>query len=98
MFPILLMSVQVLDQQNGMYRCEKCNMEVDNFNWRLILSFCISDMTGQQWVRCFQEQGEVILGITSQELGALFTQDQEQYNAIFAVRFLFASPSPDRLD
>lgn len=77
---------QVLDQNNGFYRCEKCNMEVDNFNWRLILSMSVCDATGQQWVNCFQEQAEAILGMSSQELGALYTQDMEGYNAIFAVR------------
>lgn len=29
---------QVIDQNNGMYRCEKCNREYPNFKYRLLLS------------------------------------------------------------
>lgn len=29
---------KVLDQLNGMYRCEKCDKEFPNFKYRLILS------------------------------------------------------------
>ena len=29
---------KVVDQQNGMYRCEKCDKEFPNFKYRLILS------------------------------------------------------------
>lgn len=33
---------KVLDQQNGMFRCEKCDKEFPNFKYRLILS--VSDL------------------------------------------------------
>lgn len=29
---------KVVDQNNGEYRCEKCNRSYPNFNWRMILS------------------------------------------------------------
>ena len=29
---------KVVDQNNGMYRCEKCNKEFQDFRWRLMLS------------------------------------------------------------
>lgn len=29
---------KVIDQQNGLYRCEKCNREFPNFKYRLLLS------------------------------------------------------------
>lgn len=31
-------SHQVVDLNNGLYRCEKCNSESQNFKWRLMLS------------------------------------------------------------
>jgi replication factor A1 len=68
-----------------MFRCEKCNLEMDTFNWRLILSINVVDMTDNQWVQCFQEQGEDILGIKAQELGDLFISDKESYDKIFEV-------------
>lgn len=47
---------KVQDQNNGMFRCEKCNLELDRFNWRLILSLNLTDMTDNLWTQCFQEQ------------------------------------------
>lgn len=29
---------KVIDQQNGLYRCEKCDSEFPNFKYRMILS------------------------------------------------------------
>merc|ERR1712223_2228798 len=40
---------KVQDQGNGTYRCEKCNVDMDSFKWRLILSFSIADATDNQW-------------------------------------------------
>ena len=68
-----------------MYRCEKCNLEKDIFNWRLILSVNIVDMTENQWAQCFQEQGEQILGVPAQELGDWFISDKEAYDKVFEV-------------
>ena len=68
-----------------MFRCEKCNLELDNYNWRLILSLNLVDMTDNQWVQCFQEQGEDILGVKAQELGDWFISDKEAYDKVFEV-------------
>ena len=75
---------KVQDQGNGMYRCEKCNQEMETFQWRLILSMSVSDATDNQWVNCFQEQGEQILGVTSNELGAMQENDKASYDRVFA--------------
>jgi len=74
---------KVQDQGNGTYRCEKCNMDMDSFNWRLILSFSIADATDNQWINCFQEVGEAILQTSSQELGTMQQMDPEGYNRVF---------------
>ena len=55
---------------------------MDNYNWRLILSFSIADATDNQWVNCFQEQGEAILQRTSQELGMMQQNDPEGYSKV----------------
>ena len=37
---------KVVDQGNGMYRCEKCNESYDSFQWRIMLGVslpCISE-------------------------------------------------------
>ncbi|XP_040583341.1 replication protein A 70 kDa DNA-binding subunit [Lepeophtheirus salmonis] len=68
---------------NGSYRCEKCNVDNDEFNWRIILNLLIVDSTDSQWVNCFQESAESILGVSAQDLGHSFQHDEEKYNQIF---------------
>jgi len=75
---------KVLDQQNGMYRCEKCNQEFPEFRWRILMQMNIADMTGNQWCTAFQEQAETILGTTCEDLGRLKTADMEDYTRIFS--------------
>uniref|UniRef100_A0AAQ5ZX11 Replication protein A subunit n=1 Tax=Amphiprion ocellaris TaxID=80972 RepID=A0AAQ5ZX11_AMPOC len=62
---------KVIDQQNGMFRCEKCDKEFPNFKYRLILSANIADYGDNQWVTCFQESAEAILGQNAAYLGQL---------------------------
>lgn len=68
---------KVVDMENGMYRCEKCNREYPNFKYRLLLSMNLGDWSGNQWVNTFASEAEKILGITSQELGEAIEQDPE---------------------
>ena len=43
----------------------------------------MADSTDNQWVNCFQEQGEQLLGISSEELGAMFLNDRPAYDKVF---------------
>ena len=78
-----MMFLQVLDQGNGTFRCEKCNIQMEDFNWRLILSMCMADSTDNQWINCFQEQAEQILGYSSQEIGQMSIQDPDRFGKVF---------------
>lgn len=42
---------KVIDQQNGLYRCEKCDSEFPNFKYRMILSVSRMGEQGPLW--CF---------------------------------------------
>ena len=75
---------KVQDQGDGTYRCEKCNNSNPTFNWRLILNMSMADATENQWVNCFQEQAEAMLGMNSEDLGNLFVNDPSQYEQVFS--------------
>ncbi|KAL4223084.1 60S acidic ribosomal protein P1 [Mactra antiquata] len=74
---------KVIDQSNDTYRCEKCQQEYPNYKWRMILSANLCDHTGQQWVTCFQESAEYILGIKADELGHLKSTNENQFDQVF---------------
>jgi len=74
---------KVVDQQNGMYRCEKCDKEFPNFKYRLILSANIADYADNQWVTCFQESAEAILGQNATYLGQLRDSNETAFDEVF---------------
>ncbi|KAJ8267219.1 hypothetical protein GJAV_G00139920 [Gymnothorax javanicus] len=74
---------KVVDQLNGMYRCEKCDREFPNFKYRLILSANIADCGDNQWVTCFQDSAEVILGHDADYLGKLRESSEASFEEVF---------------
>uniref|UniRef100_A0A674MV09 Replication protein A subunit n=1 Tax=Takifugu rubripes TaxID=31033 RepID=A0A674MV09_TAKRU len=74
---------KVLDQHNGWFRCEKCNREFPNFKYRLLLSANLADFGDNQWVTCFQETAEALLGHSAETLGQLRDTDEAAFDAVF---------------
>ncbi|XP_055984059.1 replication protein A 70 kDa DNA-binding subunit [Sorex fumeus] len=74
---------KVIDQQNGLYRCEKCDREFPNFKYRMILSANIADFHDNQWVTCFQESAEAILGQSTGYLGELKEKNEHAFEEVF---------------
>ena len=42
----------------------------------------VADEYHSTWVTCFQEQGEILLGVSAQELGEARQEREEKYDAI----------------
>uniref|UniRef100_A0A9L0SVY7 Replication protein A subunit n=1 Tax=Equus caballus TaxID=9796 RepID=A0A9L0SVY7_HORSE len=74
---------KVIDQQNGLYRCEKCDSEFPSFKYRMILSVNIADFQENQWVTCFQESAEAILGQNTAYLGELKEKNEQAFEEVF---------------
>lgn len=74
---------KLIDQGNGMFRCEKCSKEFPNFKWRMILSANIADFSDNQWVTCFQESAELILGKSADELGDMKENNEAAFDQVF---------------
>ncbi|XP_017485028.1 PREDICTED: replication protein A 70 kDa DNA-binding subunit [Rhagoletis zephyria] len=62
---------KVIDENNGHYRCERCNAVFPNFKYRLLINMSIGDWTSNRWVTCFSEVAEQMLKRSSQEIGEL---------------------------
>uniref|UniRef100_A0A8C5DRC8 Replication protein A subunit n=1 Tax=Gouania willdenowi TaxID=441366 RepID=A0A8C5DRC8_GOUWI len=74
---------KVTDLHNGLYRCEKCNKEFPNFKYRFILSANLADFGDNQWVTCFQETAEILLGQSAETLGRIRETDEDAFNEVF---------------
>nr|VZI41413.1 unnamed protein product [Spirometra erinaceieuropaei] len=76
---------KVIDMGNGLYRCEKCARETPSYKWRLLLMAKISDISGEQWITCFQDTAEALLGRTADDLGSMKDAQDESRLRIVAV-------------
>lgn len=75
---------KVVDQGNGSYRCEKCQKDYPDYKWRMILSANLADFSDNQWITCFQETAEAVLGKGADEIGQLKENDVSSYDRMFA--------------
>lgn len=72
---------KMMDMNNGFFRCDKCNSDTTEFNYRLILSFAIADHTRQVWVQAFHDECLKILGPDTnlEELYSLFENNSNEF-------------------
>ncbi|ELA42708.1 replication factor-a protein 1 (rpa1) [Vittaforma corneae ATCC 50505] len=59
---------KVLMEDNGIFRCEKCNYTFEKCNYRYMINIHVGDFTGQMWITIFDEGGKSLLGVTAAEL------------------------------
>ncbi|BHF62212.1 60S acidic ribosomal protein P1 [Sparganum proliferum] len=75
---------KVINMLNGLYRCEKCARETPRYKWRPLLMVKIADFSGEQWITCFQDTAETLLGRTADDLGSMKdAQDETQLDSVF---------------
>ncbi len=58
------------------WRCEKCDANFSAPSYRYILSFSVSDFSGQMWLQAFNDQAISLLGKTADEMVALKVLDE----------------------
>ncbi|KAJ2519534.1 Replication factor A protein 1 [Coemansia sp. RSA 2049] len=64
---------------SGLWRCEKCDRSFDAPEHRYIFSINVSDDTGQNWLRCFDDVGRGLFGCPAGELVELQQTDEAQF-------------------
>ncbi|XP_049873501.1 replication protein A 70 kDa DNA-binding subunit [Pectinophora gossypiella] len=74
---------KLVDQENGLFRCEKCNREYPNYKYRLLLGATVSDPTGDQRITAFNESAEAMLGKPAADIGRMFEYDKAGYSQLF---------------
>lgn len=75
----------MVQDADGLYICEKCPIQRDDFRYRIILSFFISDHTKRIWVQTFHENSlKLLSGATDlptnlEELNDLFQNKPSEF-------------------
>ncbi|XP_068659391.1 replication protein A 70 kDa DNA-binding subunit A [Aristolochia californica] len=59
------------------WRCERCDREFEECDYRYLLQAQVQDHTGLTWVTAFQEAGEELLGCSAKELYGLKHEDKD---------------------
>lgn len=80
-------------EDNGIYRCEKCNYTFDKCNYRYMINIHIGDFTGQIWATIFDESGKILFGNTAEELKQIGESNPEDLHnlikGIYSKEFQF---------
>ncbi|KAL7747612.1 Replication factor A protein 1 [Sorochytrium milnesiophthora] len=71
-------------QDNGQWRCEKCQQTFPQPEYRYIMSVAAVDATSQAWLQCFNDIGNVIMGKTATEMQQLKDMDSSAFEAAVA--------------
>lgn len=64
-------------EDNGNYRCERCNYTYDTCDYRYMINLHVGDFTGQMWITVFDESGRSIFGLSARELKEMGEQNPE---------------------
>lgn len=59
---------KVIMEDNGSYRCERCNKTYDDCNYRYMVSMHIGDFTGQIWVTLFDEAATSFFCLSARDM------------------------------
>jgi len=69
---------KVVEQADGTWRCEKCDIAHARPQYRYIMSVNVNDHTGQLWLSCFDDVGRIIMGMSADELMEIKENDDER--------------------
>jgi len=72
---------KVIEEEEG-WRCEKCNKTYPHPDYRYILSLDVLDHTGNQWLTCFNETAEKLIGYKAEALQEIKNRDENEFNRI----------------
>lgn len=64
-------------EDNGLYRCEKCNYTFDKCNYRYMINLHVGDFTGQLWITLFDDHGKSLFGVSAAEFRELTDNNPE---------------------
>ena len=64
------------EEEPGQWRCEACSVTHPKPEYKYIMTVGVADHTGQLWLSCFDETGQVIMGTNADHVVELREQDE----------------------
>jgi replication factor A1 len=68
---------KVIEENPGSWWCEKCQASFPEPQYRYVLSVNVADHTGTLWLSCFDEAGQMIVGMSANEVMKVKEADEE---------------------
>lgn len=62
---------KVVEEEPGQWMCARCEKTHPKAEYRYVLSFNVSDHTGQIWLSCFDDVGRMVMGMSADQLNEL---------------------------
>lgn len=73
---------KVIEDHDGTWRCEKCNKTWDKPEYRYIVAMAVADYSGQAWLQGFNDVGQVIFGMSADELMEIKDRNDVEFTKI----------------
>ncbi|CAG8983163.1 hypothetical protein HYALB_00010311 [Hymenoscyphus albidus] len=70
-------------EEDGAWRCEKCNVTHPAPQWRYMMTLSIADQSGQIYLNCFDDVGRLVMGMNANQLVDLKENDNERATKAF---------------
>jgi replication factor A1 len=74
---------KVVDNGDGTWRCEKCDINHPKPEHRYIMSVSVNDHTGQLYLSCFDDVGRMVMGMSADQLMELVENDTSARDRAF---------------
>lgn len=83
--PPLVCNKKLIYQDNdGTWRCEKCDINYNEASYRYILTCSITDTSGQMWLTLFDEHAKKLLNIDATELQKMKDENSDAASAVIS--------------
>jgi replication factor A1 len=73
---------KVIEQHDGTWRCEKCDINHAVPLYRYILTISVLDQSGQLWITMFEDQAKQFLGVSANDLVKYRDEDNNKFTQI----------------
>lgn len=73
---------KVIMEDNGSYRCERCNKVYGDCDYRYMVSLHLGDFTGQLWATLFDEVATSFFGLSAKEMKIMSDESPDELQSL----------------